>query len=100
MLRLNSPKEVLEDPERRIVRKATLRDIPALLQIINGYAAQGVMLPRTEFEMSENIRDFTVALCRRAAARMRRAALLHANLGRSRSLAVAPVLSEAALDES
>lgn len=61
MLNSNSPAEVLEDIERRIVRKATLRDIPALLQLINGYAAQGIMLPRTEFEISENIRDFTVA---------------------------------------
>lgn len=42
------------------VRKAQLRDIPALLTLINSYAADGVMLPRTEFEMSENIRDFTV----------------------------------------
>lgn len=54
------PAEVLEVIERRIVRKATLRDIPALLQLINDYAAQGIMLPRTEFEISENIRDFTV----------------------------------------
>jgi len=38
-----------------------MRDIPALLQLINSYAAQGIMLPRTEFEMSENVRDFTVA---------------------------------------
>jgi amino-acid N-acetyltransferase len=44
-----------------IARKATMRDIPALLQLINSYAAQGIMLPRTEFEMSENVRDFTVA---------------------------------------
>ena len=27
----------------------------------NGYAAKGIMLPRTEFEMSENIRDFMLA---------------------------------------
>lgn len=43
------------------VRKAGMRDIPELLRLINDYAAQGIMLPRTEFEMSENIRDFTVA---------------------------------------
>lgn len=55
-----SSTEVLELAERRIARKATLRDIPALLHLINGYAAEGIMLPRTEFEMSENIRDFTV----------------------------------------
>ncbi len=42
------------------VHKATMRDIPALLQLINSYAAKGIMLPRTEFEISENIRDFTV----------------------------------------
>ena len=41
-------------------RKAVMRDIPAILALINGYAAQGIMLPRTEFEMSEAIRDFTV----------------------------------------
>src|SRR5580700_7711284 len=46
--------------ESLIFRKATMRDIPALLQLINSYAAEGVMLPRTEFEMSENVRDFTV----------------------------------------
>jgi amino-acid N-acetyltransferase len=43
------------------VRKAGMRDIPNILSLINAYAAQGVMLPRTEFEMSENIRDFSVA---------------------------------------
>ena len=43
------------------VRKAGMRDIPHVLSLINSYAASGVMLPRTEFEMSENIRDFSVA---------------------------------------
>src|SRR2546429_4179211 len=42
------------------VRKAVMHDIPAILDLINGYAARAIMLPRTEFEMSENIRDFTV----------------------------------------
>src|SRR5215831_4268928 len=42
------------------VRKALMRDIKPILELINGYAAKGVMLPRTEFEMSEAIRDFTV----------------------------------------
>jgi amino-acid N-acetyltransferase len=41
--------------------KAGMRDIPDLLSLINWYAAHGIMLPRTEFEMSENIRDFSVA---------------------------------------
>jgi amino-acid N-acetyltransferase len=45
---------------RLTVRKARMRDIPPILALINGYAAKGVMLPRTEFELSEAIRDFTV----------------------------------------
>jgi amino-acid N-acetyltransferase len=44
----------------KIVRKAAMADIPAILAMINGYAANGIMLPRTEFELSEFIRDFTV----------------------------------------
>lgn len=44
------------------VRKAVMRDIAPILDLINGYAGKGVMLPRTEFEMSEAIRDFTVVL--------------------------------------
>ena len=42
------------------VRKAVMHDIAPILALINGYAASGVMLARTEFEMSEAIRDFTV----------------------------------------
>jgi amino-acid N-acetyltransferase len=44
-----------------VIRKASMPDIHALLRLINGYAAEGIMLPRTEFEMSENIRDFVLA---------------------------------------
>ena len=43
------------------VKPATLRDIPELLALINSYASQQIMLPRTEFEMAENIRDFVIA---------------------------------------
>lgn len=41
-------------------RKAHMGDIPAILALINGYATNGIMLPRTEFELSEFIRDFTI----------------------------------------
>ncbi|MBM3815057.1 MAG: N-acetyltransferase [Acidimicrobiia bacterium] len=43
------------------IRQATMRDIPKLLALINNYAADGIMLPRTEFELAEGIRDFQVA---------------------------------------
>jgi amino-acid N-acetyltransferase len=37
-----------------------MADISDLLILINSHAARGIMLPRTEFEMAENIRDFSV----------------------------------------
>ncbi len=37
-------------------------DIPEVVGLINAYARDGIMLPRTEFEMAENIRDFLVAV--------------------------------------
>src|ERR1700691_4705872 len=90
----NSP--VLEDIEPEVngsvltVRKAIMRDIPALLHLINTYAAKGVMLPRTEFEISENIRDFTVVY---AGSQLLGCGALHFYTPTSaeiRSLAVAP----------
>jgi len=47
-------------PRHLTVRKAVMRDIGPLLSLINGYASKGTMLPRTEFELSENMRDFSV----------------------------------------
>jgi amino-acid N-acetyltransferase len=90
----NSP--VLEDIELEVngsaltVRKAIMRDIPALLHLINTYAAKGIMLPRTEFEISENIRDFTVVY---AGSQLLGCGALHfytPTSGEIRSLAVAP----------
>ena len=72
------------------VRKAAMRDIPALLSLINGYAAEGIMLPRTEFELSENMRDFAVAL---SGDQLVGCGALHFYspvVGEIRSLAVAP----------
>ena len=51
---------VPEDVQLLTVRKAGMQDIQAILHIVNDYASMGIMLPRTEFEMSENIRDFSV----------------------------------------
>ncbi len=72
------------------IRKATMRDIPALLELINSYAAAGIMLPRTEFEISENIRDFSVLY---DGAQLLGCGALHfytPTSGEIRSLAVAP----------
>jgi amino-acid N-acetyltransferase len=71
------------------VRKAVMRDIPPILDLINGYAVKGVMLPRTEFELSEAIRDFTVVM---SGSRLLGCGALHfysPELAEIRSLAVA-----------
>ncbi len=47
-------------PTQLHARKAVMHDIPLILDLINGYAAKGIMLARTEFELSEAIRDFSV----------------------------------------
>ncbi len=62
VLTLEHPAEATHRDIPLTIRKASMPDIHALLTLINGYAAQGIMLPRTEFEMSEHIRDFTLAL--------------------------------------
>jgi amino-acid N-acetyltransferase len=71
-----------------VTRKAVMRDIPPILDLINGYAAEGIMLPRTEFELSEAIRDFTVVT---AGGELLGCGALHfytPTLGEIRSLAV------------
>jgi amino-acid N-acetyltransferase len=72
------------------LRKAGMADIPGILNLINGYARQGIMLPRNEFELSEGIRDFTVVL---DGDRLLGCAALHfygPTLAEVRSLAVIP----------
>jgi amino-acid N-acetyltransferase len=72
------------------LRKASMADIQALLHLINGYAAKGVMLPRTEFEISENIRDFTLAFSGDTLAGCGALHFYSPVSGEIRSLAVAP----------
>jgi amino-acid N-acetyltransferase len=79
----------ISDP-RMVVRKAVMHDIQPILELINSYAAKGIMLPRTEFELSENIRDFSVAY---AGNRLVGCGALHFYsplIAEIRSLAVAP----------
>jgi amino-acid N-acetyltransferase len=72
-----------------VVRKAGMHDIAPILALINGYAAKGVMLPRTELEVSEVIRDFSVIL---SAGKLLGCGALHfysPSIAEIRSLAVA-----------
>jgi amino-acid N-acetyltransferase len=71
-------------------RKAAMRDIAPLLGLINDYAAKGIMLPRTEFEMSENIRDFSVIYSGRELIGCGALHFYSPTIGEIRSLAVDP----------
>jgi len=76
-------------PDEYAVRKAAMLDIGPILGLINGYAAKGIMLPRTEMEVSEDIRDFSVIV---AGKRLVGCGALHfytPYIGEIRSLAVA-----------
>ena len=44
-----------------IIRPAELRDVPELLRMINGYAAERLLLPRSPADLRENIGDFMLA---------------------------------------
>lgn len=44
------------------IRKARLSDVKSMCALINQYAEKALMLPRTPFQLYENIRDFTVAV--------------------------------------
>jgi len=72
------------------VRKARMGDIASMLELINDYARQGIMLPRNEFELSEGVRDFTVLV---EGERVMGCAALHfygPTMAEVRSLAVRP----------
>lgn len=45
-----------------IIRKAVMTDIPAAHQVINDYAAQGLMLRRPIMMLYESVRDFCIAV--------------------------------------
>ena len=72
------------------IRPAELSDVPAMLGLINNYAAQAIMLPRTELELCESLRDFMVAT---DAGQLAGCGALHfytQHMAELRSLAVAP----------
>lgn len=90
LVSLAAPVAPMEYSGASITRKAALRDAPEILALINAFASQGIMLPRTEFEMAENIRDFTVVS---VSGKLAGCGALHfytAASGEIRSLAVQP----------
>jgi amino-acid N-acetyltransferase len=73
-----------------MIRKAKVRDVKAIKDLVNRYAEKGEMLPRALGELYESIRDFCVY---EEAGHIIGAAALHVGwegLGELRSVAVAP----------
>jgi amino-acid N-acetyltransferase len=44
-----------------VVRPARVGDVPRMSELVNFYAAQQLMLPKTDAQLYNNIRDFVVA---------------------------------------
>jgi amino-acid N-acetyltransferase len=47
-------------PSCYTIRRASQHDIPAMLRLINAYASNKIMLPRTESDLAGSIREFVV----------------------------------------
>jgi len=44
-----------------VIQKAQIRDVEEILELVNGFAASNLMLPRGPQYLYENIRDFVIA---------------------------------------
>ena len=71
-----------------IVRQATLADVEDMHSLINHFASQGLMLPKSRNKLYQNIRDFIVAEKHGQFAGCCAMHVLWADLGEIRSLAV------------
>ena len=94
----NHPGEALEAEEvlpehaagATVIRPAELSDVPELLRLINDYAARKVMLPRSEVDLCESLRDFLVAYVDGELAACGALHFYTPHMAELRSLAVAP----------
>lgn len=83
-----------------LTRKARLADVGAMHRIINHYAQQQLMLPKTHLQLYENLRDYTVASDASDPESVLGCGALHlywANLAEIRALAVQPGITASGL---
>jgi amino-acid N-acetyltransferase len=50
-----------KDKHQIVIQKAQIRDVEEILDLVNGFAASNLMLPRGPQYLYENIRDFVIA---------------------------------------
>jgi amino-acid N-acetyltransferase len=75
------------------IRKARLTDVNGIFHIINHYAEKQQMLPKTQLQLYENLRDYSIAADPSAPDRILGCGALHfywENLAEIRALAVLP----------
>jgi amino-acid N-acetyltransferase len=72
-----------------IIRRATMKDVDQMLEIINQYAQQGLMLPRTKLSICENLQSFVVAFDGQEVIGVAGLHILWEDLAEIRSLAIA-----------
>ena len=76
-----------------VLRKARLSDVSGMQLIINHYAEQQLMLPKTQLQLYENLRDYSVAADSSAPGHLLGCGALHIyweNLAEIRAVAVSP----------
>jgi amino-acid N-acetyltransferase len=76
-----------------MIRKARLTDVNEMFRIINYYAQKQLMLPKTQLQLFENLRDYSVAVDESEPSRILACGALHIyweNLAEIRAVAVAP----------
>jgi amino-acid N-acetyltransferase len=86
--------------QQPLVRKARLTDVNQMYRIINQYAETQLMLPKTQLQLYENLRDYSVAADASTPNYVLGCGALHIyweNLAEIRALAVAPGLTRRGL---
>ncbi len=87
------PPSMAVDQENLTVRKAGIPDVAEMYRIINHYAEQQLMLPKTYLQLYENLRDYSVAAGITHENRIAGCGALHIyweDLAEIRALAIAP----------
>jgi amino-acid N-acetyltransferase len=72
------------------IRKATLGDVEGIYNLVNYYAEQGLILPRSRHSIFETLRDFTVAVAQGGIVGVCALTLAWDGLAEVRALAVSP----------
>src|SRR5688500_8425781 len=54
---LRLPAAPCPDRPSPVIRPARVGDVPRISRLINGYATQGLMLPKTDAQLYNNVRD-------------------------------------------